>query len=99
MTRQLRLSNSIRTIINSEKNWFAPNYLLLLEMAEQGMGWAILPTWLVKQFGHDLLTSLNYTQWPKKIDVDLVWSKNNPPGKAGYWLIDKLLKDSIINNI
>lgn len=97
ITRQLRLSSGTGTIINSEKNWFAPNYLLLLEMAEQGMGWAILPTWLVKQFGHDLLISLNYTQWPKKIDVDLVWSKNSPPGKAGYWLIDKLLKDNGFN--
>lgn len=43
MTRQLRLSSSSQIIINSEKNWFAPNYLLLLEMAEQGAGWAILP--------------------------------------------------------
>lgn len=91
MARQLRLNSSSQTVINSEKNWLAPNYLLLLEMAEQGAGWAILPTWLVKQFGHDLLVSLNYDLWPRKIDVDLVWSKNNPPGKAGYWLINKLL--------
>ena len=91
MTRQLRLSSSTSTSIKSEKNWLAPNYLLLLEMAEQGMGWAILPTWLVNQFGHDLLVGLNYGQWPKNIDVDLIWSKNNPPGKAGYWLINKLL--------
>ncbi|MGW1372614.1 LysR family transcriptional regulator, partial [Providencia hangzhouensis] len=82
MTRQLRLSSSSQIIINSEKNWFAPNYLLLLEMAEQGAGWAILPTWLVKQFGHNRLVSINYDLWPRKIDVDLVWSKNNPPGKA-----------------
>ncbi|MEX6256065.1 LysR family transcriptional regulator [Providencia huaxiensis] len=86
-TRQLRLSSSSETVINSEKNWLAPNYLLLLEMAEQGTGWAILPTWLVKQFGHGLLVSLNYDLWPRKINVDLVWSKHNPPGKAGYWLI------------
>lgn len=91
MERQLRLSSSTQIIINSEKNWLAPNYLLLLEMAEQGMGWAILPTWLVKQFGHQLLANLNYSPWPKKIDIDLIWSKNNPPGKAGYWMIDKLL--------
>lgn len=91
-TRQLRLSSSSETVINSEKNWLAPNYLLLLEMAEQGTGWAILPTWLVKQFGHGLLVSLNYDLWPRKINVDLVWSKHNPPGKAGYWLINKLLK-------
>ncbi|EKT65024.1 LysR family transcriptional regulator [Providencia burhodogranariea] len=94
MNRQLRLSSSTQTIINSEKNWLAPNYLLLLEMAEQGMGWAILPTWLVKQFGHGTLVSLKYDQWPRKIDLDLVWSKNNPPGKAGYWLINKLLSDN-----
>ncbi len=92
-TRQLRLSSGNKTLINSEKNWLAPNYLLLLEMAEQGMGWAVLPTWLVKQFGHDILVSLNYDQWPRKIDVDLVWSKSNPPGKAGYWLINKLLSE------
>lgn len=91
MTRQLRLSSSSQITINSEKNWLAPNYILLLEMAEQGTGWAILPTWLVKQFGHNLLVSLNYDLWPRKIDVDLVWSKSHPPGKAGYWLINKLL--------
>ncbi|MFD1090612.1 LysR family transcriptional regulator [Providencia vermicola] len=94
-TRQLRLSSSSQIIINSEKNWLAPNYLLLLEMAEQGIGWAILPTWLVKQFGHDVLVSLNYDLWPRKIDVDLVWSKNSPPGKAGYWLINKLLAGDV----
>uniref|UniRef100_UPI002896E9FD LysR family transcriptional regulator n=1 Tax=Erwinia citreus TaxID=558 RepID=UPI002896E9FD len=27
--------------------WSAPSYLLLLEMAEQGFGWTILPRWLV----------------------------------------------------
>uniref|UniRef100_UPI00336AC8F9 substrate-binding domain-containing protein n=1 Tax=Shigella sp. FC1967 TaxID=1898041 RepID=UPI00336AC8F9 len=66
MHRQLRLSSRAQFIINSEKNWLAPNYLLLLEMAEQEMGWAILPTWLVEQFGHELLVSLNYDQFPKK---------------------------------
>ncbi|WP_066752527.1 LysR family transcriptional regulator [Proteus myxofaciens] len=94
MNRQLRLSSNAQMIVNSEKNWLAPNYLLLLELAEQGMGWAILPTWLVKKFGHSSLVNLTYNQWPKKIDIDLVWSKNNPPGKAGYWLIDQLLSNN-----
>ncbi|AYY80086.1 MULTISPECIES: LysR family transcriptional regulator [Proteus] len=95
MHRQLRLSSRAQFAINSEKNWLAPNYLLLLEMAEQEMGWAILPTWLVEQFGHNLLVSLNYDQFPKKIDIDLVWSRSNPPGKAGYWMIDRLLKNDL----
>lgn len=93
MTRQLHLSSKNQLMINSEKLWVAPTYLLLLEMAEQGMGWSILPTWLVKQFGHDKLVSLQYAQWPKLIDVDLVWSKTNPPGLAGYWLINQLLTE------
>ncbi len=41
-------------------------------MAEQGAGWAILPTWLVKQFGHNRLVSINYDLWPRKIDVEFV---------------------------
>ncbi len=92
MTRQLQLSSNKKMLINSEKLWRAPNYLLLLEMAEEGMGWAILPTWLVNHFGHDKLVSLRYSHWPQQIDVDLVWSKTNPPGKAGYWLIEQLLE-------
>lgn len=70
--------------------WSAPSYLMLLEMAEQGFGWATLPHWLVKQFGHDKLVSLPMRGWPKQISVDAVWSKNNQPGPAGWWFIDQL---------
>lgn len=63
---------------------------MLLEMAEQGFGWATLPHWLVKQFGHDKLVSLPMRGWPKQISVDAVWSKNNQPGPAGWWFIDQL---------
>lgn len=24
------------------------------------------------------------------ISIDAVWSKNSPPGPAGYWLLDQL---------
>lgn len=92
-TRQLKLSNSNQTIINSEKCWLAPNYLLLLEIAEQGMGWSILPTWLVKQFGHNQLINLKYDLLPCKTNIDLIWSQIQPPGKIGYWLINTLLNN------
>lgn len=71
--------------------WSAPSYLLLLEMAEQGFGWSILPRWLVEQFGHQLLSELPVTGWPQKISVDVAWSRRSPPGPAGQWMIDQLL--------
>lgn len=71
--------------------WLAPSYLLLLEMAEQGFGWSILPRWLVEQFGHQLLQQLPVEGWPQKFSVDVVWSRRTPPGPAGRWLIDQLL--------
>ncbi|EXU75371.1 LysR family transcriptional regulator [Erwinia mallotivora] len=71
--------------------WSAPSYLLLLEMAEQGFGWSILPRWLVQQFGHQLLCELPVKGWPQRISVDAVWSRRTPPGPAGRWMIDQLL--------
>ena len=71
--------------------WSAPSYLMLLEMAEQGFGWSILPRWLVAQYGHNLLTELHVSGWPQQIEMDVIWSKQTPPGPAGLWLIDNLL--------
>ncbi|CAI1954480.1 LysR family transcriptional regulator [Serratia fonticola] len=74
--------------------WSAPSYLMLLEMAEQGAGWAILPHWLVKQYGRQRLTELKMRGWPQTISVDAVWSKLTPPGPAGLWLLDRLLENA-----
>lgn len=71
--------------------WSAPSYLLLLEMAEQGFGWTILPRWLVEQFGHQVLRELPVSGWPQNLSVDVVWSRPSPPGPAGRWMIDQLL--------
>lgn len=71
--------------------WSAPSYLMLLEMAEQGFGWSILPRWLVEQFGHQMLVELPVKGWPQWIEMDVVWSKQHPPGPAGFWMIDNLL--------
>ena len=73
------------------QTWSAPSYLMLLEMAEQGFGWSILPRWLVAQFGHYKLLELELRGWPKLISIDAVWSKSNQPGPAGRWFIDSLL--------
>ena len=90
--RQLRLNTWAPSLHQRTEGavWFAPSYLLLLEMAEQGFGWSILPRWLVEQFGHQVLTELPVNGWPQSIAVDAVWSKRSPPGPAGRWMIDQL---------
>ncbi|MCS3407743.1 LysR family transcriptional regulator [Serratia sp. AKBS12] len=70
--------------------WSAPSYLMLLEMAEQGFGWAILPHWLVRQYGQERLQPLPLRGWPMRISVDAVWSRLTPPGPAGFWLLERL---------
>jgi len=77
--------------------WSAPSYLLLLEMAEQGFGWSILPRWLVQQFGHQLLCELPVRGWPQRISMDVAWSRSTPPGPAGRWMIDQLLGQTPTN--
>lgn len=94
-TRQLYLNSYINNRNKPQgRVWSAPSYLMLLEMAEQGFGWAILPHWLVKQYDHGHLTELQPRGWPMLISVDAVWSKLTPPGPAGFWLLEHLLSGS-----
>ncbi|QDY41262.1 LysR family transcriptional regulator [Candidatus Pantoea soli] len=90
--RQLRLNTWVqnREPLPAGRVWSAPTYLLLLEMAEQGFGWSVLPRWLVAQFGHQVLKALPVPGWPQHIAVDVIWSRRNPPGPAGRWMIDQL---------
>ncbi|BCG09554.1 LysR family transcriptional regulator [Buttiauxella agrestis] len=90
--RQLSLSTFTDPTRNKSggPTWSSPSLLMLLEMAEQGFGWGILPRWLVEQFGHDVLQELPVAGWPQRIDVDVLWSNKTPPGPAGRWMIDQL---------
>lgn len=90
--RHLRLNTWVqnRDPLPAGRVWSAPSYLLLLEMAEQGFGWSVLPRWLVEQFGHQVLKELPVPGWPQRIAVDVIWSRRNPPGPAGRWMIDQL---------
>ncbi|WP_454253421.1 LysR family transcriptional regulator [Pseudomonas sp. Marseille-Q7302] len=74
--------------------WSAPDYLLLLDMAVQGFGWAELPLWLVKTFGQDRLVELAVPGWPQRVVVDVVWSRRRALGPAGNWLRERLLRPS-----
>jgi DNA-binding transcriptional LysR family regulator len=90
--RQLRLNTWVEpnAVAPPGRVWSAPTYLLLLEMAEQGFGWSVLPRWLVTQFGHEVLQELPLPGWPQHIAVEAIWSRRNPPGPAGRWMIDQL---------
>lgn len=70
--------------------WSAPNYLMLLEMTEQGFGWAELPRSVATQFGRGTLVELKLRGWPQPISMDAIWSKSTPPGPAGLWFLERL---------
>ncbi|MDQ7983765.1 LysR family transcriptional regulator [Pseudomonas sp. G34] len=71
--------------------WSAPDYLLLLEMAALGFGWAALPRQLVQNHGGESLYELKVNGWPKQVPVDVVWSRVRPLGPAASWLLERLL--------
>lgn len=92
--RELRLA----TIVNPYENraqgrvWSASSYLMLLEMAQRGFGWAPLPRWLVGRFDNGTLMELTVRGWPRPVGVDALWSRLHPPGPAGSWLLAKMLE-------
>lgn len=91
--RELRLAS----IINPNETratgrvWSAPSYLMLMEMAQSGFGWAPLPRWLVEHYGGEQLVELQVRGWPRTVTVEALWSRERPPGPAGSWLLGKML--------
>ncbi|AYF86105.1 LysR family transcriptional regulator [Pseudomonas sp. JS3066] len=71
--------------------WSAPSYLLLLEMASNGFGWAELPRWLVSGYANGRLKELQVPGWPRSQAVDVVWSRQRRLGPAASWLLGRLL--------
>ncbi|MDQ0125942.1 DNA-binding transcriptional LysR family regulator [Pseudomonas lini] len=92
--RELRLATIVNPYESRAKGrvWSAPSYLMLLEMAQGGFGWAPLPRWLVERFGAGSLQEIQVRGWPKTVSVDVLWLRLNPPGPAGSWLIGKMLE-------
>lgn len=73
------------------RRWSAPSYMMLLEMAVLGFGWAELPRWMVDHFASDRLCELRARGWPLRVPVDAVWSRGRPLCPAGAWLLDAML--------
>lgn len=92
--RELRLATIVNPYDSRAKGrvWSAPSYLMLMEMAEMGFGWAALPRWLVARFGNGSLVELTVRGWPRPVYVDALWSRVYPPGPAGSWLLSKMLE-------
>ncbi|MGN7739315.1 LysR family transcriptional regulator [Pseudomonas sp. 22526] len=92
--RELRLATIVNPYESRAKGrvWSAPSYLMLLEMAQGGFGWAPLPRWLVERFGADSLVELDARGWPRNVAVDALWSRLHPPGPAGSWLLGRMLE-------
>ena len=75
----------------AQRVWSAPTYLMLLEMAVLGFGWAAVPRWMVNHFALDKLHELDARGWPRRVPVDVVWSRQRPLGQAGTWLLQAML--------
>ncbi|QZA78497.1 LysR family transcriptional regulator [Deefgea tanakiae] len=74
----------------SPRCWLAPSYLMLLEMTLRGFGWAALPTWQAEYFGQNQLVQLKLPNWPRNVQVDVIWSRHAILGPACSWLIDHI---------
>ncbi|WP_137935899.1 LysR family transcriptional regulator [Chitinivorax sp. B] len=90
--RELRLSTYSDAPLQSQsiRCWSAPSYLLLLEMARHGFGWATLPRWLAETFGGGDLVELNVPGWPLEMSVDVLWLRGRDYGQAALWVLARL---------
>ncbi|MBC2659205.1 LysR family transcriptional regulator [Pseudomonas sp. MSSRFD41] len=91
--RELRLATVLNPYDSRPQGrvWSAPSYLMLMEMAQGGFGWAPLPRWLVDNFGAGRLQELKVRGWPRPVLVDALWSRLHPPGPAGSWFLQRML--------
>jgi len=87
--RHLRLqtySNTPAPASSASHSWFAPSYLLLLEMTQLGFGWAELPDWLVARYAPELYP-LPLPGWPQRQPLYAVWLRQHSPGPAAAWML------------
>lgn len=93
--RELRLNTYLegraQTTLLSRRAWSAPSYLMLLEMAVLGFGWAAIPRWMVSRFAADKLHELDARGWPQRVPIDAIWSRQRALGRAGTWLLQEML--------
>lgn len=93
--RELRLQTDkdsvIRTLPSVHPAWSAPSYMMLMEMAIQGFGWAAIPRWMVTRFASANLHEIDARGWPQRVPIDAVWCRQQKLGRAGSWLLREML--------
>lgn len=89
--RQVRLSAEVEHArAATGLAWTATDYLMVMEMTEDGIGWAELPRALVQRYDRGQLVELSLPGWPRRIHSDLLWRRDTPPGPAALWWADAL---------
>lgn len=71
--------------------WSAPSYLMLMELAQLGFGWAGLPRWLVQRYGAGRLKELRANGWPRRVAIDVLSARRRALGPAAQWLLKVLV--------
>jgi len=91
--RELRLNTYLDEAERQlhRRSWSGPSYFVLMEMAMLGFGWAPIPRWMAARFAASSLVELDARGWPKRVQVDAVWSRQRQMGLAGSWLLQALL--------
>ncbi|AWH53679.1 LysR family transcriptional regulator [Stenotrophomonas sp. ESTM1D_MKCIP4_1] len=89
--RQVRLSaQADHERAAAGRVWTASDYLMVMEMAEDGIGWAELPKALVQRYDRGRLLELRLPGWPRRIHSDLVWRRDSTPGPVAQWWAEAL---------
>lgn len=88
--RALRLTTVVNPAAGPADGWSAPSYLMLMELAQHGFGWAALPRWLVQRHGGGRLKELRAHGWPRRVALDVLSARRRPLGPAGQWMLEVL---------
>ncbi len=80
------------------KVWLASDYILILEMVEEGFGWAELPVSLLKDYNSDLIQRLDIPELTRVISTDIIRSNNHSLGIVSCWFIERLLKENVLRS-
>lgn len=74
------------------KVWLASDYMFILEMVEEGFGWAELPISLLKDYNSSLIMRLDVPDLTRVISTDIIRSNQHSLGAVSCWFIERLLK-------
>ena len=95
--RELRLATTVQPEDNNQSAllsrgaWSAPSYIMLLELAVLGFGWAAIPRWMVARFARATLKPLHARSWPRRVPIEAIWSRQRPLGSAATWLLQEIM--------